>query len=468
MVAAFAAIVVLSIVIGFGRRLDVGAKVAGVALALLIIALPFVLIPQLERARTASAPPINVPAPEDLNAIEPRAGGATLPKPAAPTPVPTTAPPAIDLPDAPEVASAEETEAVDAQAGRVADGKFDTVEVLFGTDREVIRADRSDAENVSFGAGRARKLTLGASTVSIPKDHTPGLIERPWEVSVFSITLYRQKEDPAKHFTVQKLGILDEPAFIAAANAALDGGGEDAGTAVVFVHGYNNDFESALFRTAQLAYDMRFTGAPFMYSWPSAAGYTTYEYDQQSARQASDHLRAFIEIVARKTQAQKVHLVAHSMGNDVLMEALRELRFRYGTQEELKLSQVILAAPDVDRDVFKRLARQIRGISDGVTLYASANDRALQISRTYAGGIARAGDVPEDGPVVLPGVDTIDVSETQQAFLSANHNSFAEASELVKDISALVRTGVRPPARRTPSLVAVPSGAATYWRFPGP
>ncbi|MEO0620094.1 MAG: hypothetical protein AAFZ01_12560, partial [Pseudomonadota bacterium] len=78
---------------------------------------------------------------------------------------------------------------------------------------------------------------------------------------------------------------------------------------------------------------------------------------------------------------------------------------------------------------------------------------------------SRGGDVPEDGPVVINGVDTIDVSATQQGFLSVNHNTFAEASELVKDIRKLFLSGIRPPARRTPDLETVPLGSDVYWRF---
>ncbi|MEO0620053.1 MAG: alpha/beta hydrolase, partial [Pseudomonadota bacterium] len=398
LVAALLAIAMLSVVFGYGRRLGIGAKSSGwvAALALLVIPAWLLLSPEFSQAPVGSSAPslesaadAEQEAPSD--AANKRAPIAPARESAGGNSRPASAPPkkSAQARPAPAAPSSSSQVITSEELTSQADERFDTVDILFGTDRVATPTAQPELTEVSFGAGRARKLTLGQSTVTIPKAHQPGLVERPWELSIVGITLYRQAEDPAKHFTVQKLGLLSEAEFVAAANSKLASGNDYARQAVIFVHGYNNDFDTALFRTAQLVYDMRFDGAPFLYSWPSAAGYSSYEYDQQSARQAIEHLRQFIEIVTQKTNAEKIHVVAHSMGNDVLLEALRELRFRYGPQHDYNISQVILAAPDVDRDVFKRLARQISGISDGVTLYASANDKALQISRKYAGGVAR-------------------------------------------------------------------------------
>ena len=55
----------------------------------------------------------------------------------------------------------------------------------------------------------------------------------------------------------------------------------------MLVHGYNNGFDDALYRTAQVAYDLKFDGAPFLYSWPSGSGITSYPYDRDSASRPS-------------------------------------------------------------------------------------------------------------------------------------------------------------------------------------
>lgn len=522
-VAGLVTAIVISVLLGYGRRISRGWKSLGWLVVVAMLAVPVLLytagglLPKADRAEPsfesveetadAAAEPeelVEETAAEEADvaeAVEEADEATETVAPAAPssieTPVPTsapkrgigeerkittgerrkgvavgerarTAPTAVPEPVESEYSSLEaQPEAVVVEPEAIStfetNEKFDTVKILFGTDR---RQDTS-VERVSFGADRAGELTLGQASITIPKQHTRGIVERPWEISIVGITIYKQKEDPEKHFTVQKIGVLDEDAFVSAANAQLAASKTYRKQAAIFVHGYNNDFDTALYRSAQMAYDMGFDGAPFLYSWPSAAGYSTYEYDQQSARQSIVHLRRFIRLVTERTNAEKIHLVAHSMGNDVLLEALRELRFQFGPDHDYKISQVILAAPDVDRNVFENLARQIAGISNGITLYASANDRALQASRTYAGGIARAGDVPEQGPVVIDGVDTIDVSETQQDFWGLNHNTYAETSELLHDIRKIFLTGVRPPKTRTPTLEPVALSQGTYWRFPG-
>mgnify|MGYP003693549105 CR=1 FL=1 len=70
---------------------------------------------------------------------------------------------------------------------------------------------------------------------------------------------------------------------------------------------------------------------------------------------------------------------------------------------------------------------------------------ALGISRRFAGGVPRAGDVPFGvGPIVVGGVDTIDVSALSTEYLALNHSSYAEKTGLLKDIELVLRTGTRP------------------------
>jgi esterase/lipase superfamily enzyme len=132
----------------------------------------------------------------------------------------------------------------------------------------------------------------------------------------------------------------------------------------------------------------------------------------------------------------------------------------------VRLEELILAAPDVDRDVFENLTRNLKRVSQGVTLYASANDRAMEVSRRVAGGVPRAGDVPADGPVIVTGIDTIDVTATSTEFLALNHSIYAEKAALLNDIGLLLQTGERPPERRIPILQRVATPRGDYWRYP--
>jgi esterase/lipase superfamily enzyme len=280
----------------------------------------------------------------------------------------------------------------------------------------------------------------------------------------------RPGEDPARHFTLQEIRLQDQAEFTARLREAVGAAERFGKQAFVFVHGFNVGFDAAAYRTAQIAHDLRFDGAPLFHSWPSRGGTMEYEHDQNSARQARRHLRAFLETVRTGSGAETVHLIAHSMGTDPLMEVLAGLRAAGPPPQGPLFKQVILAAPDIDRDVFLELAAQMRGVAAGVTLYASSKDVALRASRAYARGVPRAGDVPATGPVVDVGVDTIDASEMGVGtdFFGLKHSEYADNPILLNDIGLLMKTGLRPPDARLLHLRERTAGAGgRYWVYPG-
>jgi esterase/lipase superfamily enzyme len=167
--------------------------------------------------------------------------------------------------------------------------------------------------------------------------------------------------------------------------------------------------------------------------------------------------------VVKESGAQSVSVIAHSMGNMPLLRVLQALG--PNLPPGVRLNQVILAAPDVDRNLFENLASNIRQYGRGITLYCSANDRAMAAARRVAGGVPRAGDVPDEGPVVITGIDTIDVSQTSTDYLALNHSSYAEKSALLDDITKLLQTGERPPDKRFPNLHRINSPNGDFWRY---
>ena len=102
----------------------------------------------------------------------------------------------------------------------------------------------------------------------------------------------------------------------------------------------------------------------------------------------------------------------------------------------------------------------------GITLLAASNDRALEISRRFWGGVPRAGDVPLTGPIVVPGIDTIDITATSTEVFSINHNGYAEQPTLLSDMQILIRSGTRPPEKRVPALERIKTDKGEYWRYP--
>lgn len=342
------------------------------------------------------------------------------------------------------------------------DKPFDLVPVFYGTDRVV----EPNAERLQFSTERGHKLQLGRAMVSVPTAHKVPHIERPWvvELPYFKYKIYEEKEDPAKHFTMQEIAALTKEQLLAYVKERLGVSKTFKDHAFVFVHGFNTSFDAAIYRTAQIAYDLKFDGVPFVYSWPSGGKVASYTYDRGSAEQAEPHLAEFLALVVRESGAKNISLIAHSMGNEILLRVLE--RMRPIVPEGVVISQVILAAPDVDRDKFANIARQITDFAKGVTLYAASNDRALGYSARFWGGVPRAGDVPPSGPLIVAGVDTIDVTSVSVDGLGLNHSGYAENKALLDDVGALLLNGVRPPDKRLPSLLRIDTAAGTFWRYP--
>lgn len=339
---------------------------------------------------------------------------------------------------------------------------WNVVPVFYGTDR-----DRKDVgEKIAYDWQRGRRLELGRALVTIPKDHVVPMVERPWAIRIpyIDVTLYEAAEDPKKHFTIKELKALTREEFLAHVRDRLKASARYEDHALVFVHGYKTTFENAIYRTAQITYDLKFDGAPFLYSWPSGGTLQGYTYDRESAGQAEPYFREFLETVVNDTQARKVSIVAHSMGNQLLLRVLQDLK--RSLPEGVMVSQLILAAPDVDRHNFENIIRSIRGIAEGITLYSASNDQALQMSRRVNGGIPRAGDVPDDGPIIMEGVDTIDATASSMDSIGINHSGYAENNALLEDIGALISSGLRPPEKRLPTLESVSTDRGTYWRYP--
>ncbi len=407
------------------------------------------------RGLAPAAPPL-----ENLESlpVQPPAAAAPPPPPAAPAPAAPDS--AVALESRPPAAGAPTAPAVPAKPEEQAD--WSVVPIFFGTDRQRANA----TTRVVYDWKRGRRLELGRALVTIPKKHEVPMVERPWALKIpyLEITLYEEDEDPKEHFTLKEIKVLTKAEFLARVREKLAASKRFKDHALVFVHGYKTKFDNAVYRTAQIAYDLKFDGATFLYSWPSGGTLQGYTYDRESAAQAEPYLREFLELVRDETSAKKLSVIAHSMGNQLLLRVLQDLK--RSLPEGVLISQLILAAPDVDRDNFENIVSSIKGIAEGITLYAAANDTALQVSRQVNGGVPRAGDVPEGGPIVIEGIDTIDATATSMDSVGINHSGYAENNALLQDIGKLIGEGVRPPEIRLPTLERVETAKGVYWRYP--
>ena len=405
-------------------------------------------------------PPVVEPPPEAMAPPAPSVPMAPeAMAPAAREPLPWSGGPAPAAPPAGRSAQPEPRTA--ATSSDVED--FQVVPVFYGTDRQ----EEPNSERAAYNSERGRRLALGRALVTVPKTHEVPQIERPWTLRIpyFNVVLYQEDEDPQRHFTLQEVKNLSPEDFLQLVRQRLGSSSRFKDHALVFVHGYNTAFDSALYRTAQIAYDLKFDGAAFAYSWPSGGAVASYTYDRESAGAARPYMRQFLDLVVKETGAKAISIIAHSMGNQPLLEVLKDMRS--STPDGVVIDQMVLAAPDVDADNFTNLAAKIEGFARGVTLYAASNDRALTISRNFWQN-PRAGDVPAGGPLIVSGVDTIDITAASTDVFAINHSGYAEHNELLQDIGRLIQEGLRPPDARLPSLKRVTTDRGDYWRYAAP
>jgi esterase/lipase superfamily enzyme len=327
---------------------------------------------------------------------------------------------------------------------------FWIVPVFYATDRK--RNPQSSAEDIRYTNERATNelVSLGVCSVSIPRIHELGKLERPPKWKIWA------RLKPSQHMMLLSTTELAGHQFWQRLDTSI---GESVKRDVfIFVHGYNVSFEDAALRTAQLARDLSFEGGPVMFSWPSKGKLLSgYLSDEGTIQWSRPHLRKFIEDVCTSCKANSIHLIAHSMGSRALVEVVQALSASSLPVSTLK--QLIFAAPDVDSGVFQQAAKVLSAMCTRVTLYASDNDQALKFSKTIH-GYARAGEAGT-GILLVAGVDTIDASLVDTDFLG--HSGFATANPLMQDVYYLLQHGHSPDQRFGLDLQSSASGR--YWSF---
>ena len=343
--------------------------------------------------------------------------------------------------------------------------------VLYGTTRQR-ESDRTKNNQTlaAFSGELGQDLVLGRAIVTVPTERAPGTIPRP-DTNLLITRVAFRNEDPNRDFTIAAVDVLPRDEFVSEMRKQIAVSTRYKGQAFIFVHGYNVSFDDAIFRTAQIAHDIAFDGPVVTFSWPSRGGTWDYVHDINTAKGSREGLRALLETIAQDPSITAVNLVAHSMGNDPTIEVLREqaeIIARKGQTIDFKLNEIVFAAPDVSRTVFERFTVRLASIvKGGVTLLASRNDLAMTASKRVASGLVRAGDVPKEGIVIVPGVESIDVSEASTAFLSTNHSSFADRENLVTDLRYLFeRTSDKhPPDIRQKVYRPAGSQSKQWWQY---
>lgn len=277
------------------------------------------------------------------------------------------------------------------------------------------------SERGEIFSGERGEASLASFVVSIPPDERRQVGQVQWPRSV--------PPDPMSEFAMVSAASLRGPAQ---AENWLRTHGAPNRRVLVFVHGFNTRFETALFRFAQIVHDSGADAAPVLFTWPSRGNVFEYVYDRESANFSRDALEKLLRRLAASPNVGEITVLAHSMGAWLATESLRQLAIRDGRAPE-KIRSVILAAPDLDVDVFRAQLGSLGEHRPHFVVFLSREDRALRLSRSIAGNVARLGGADPDAKPWLEaeGVEIVDLTG-KESVSRLRHGKFAENPQVVR------------------------------------
>jgi esterase/lipase superfamily enzyme len=296
--------------------------------------------------------------------------------------------------------------------------------VFYATDRK----QKSNSEPFQYASTRSPKgeLHFGTAIVSIPRGHKLGAFETA------SFLRFEFRNDPEKHIALLNVVQQTHSKFLQDIQERVRN--DPAKQVLIFVHGYDVTFEDATRRLGQITCDLGFPGAPILYSWPSKGTYLGYSSDESTVEWSTPHFKAFLESIGQETGASVIHVIAHSMGNRLLVGALNSMATEHKTLRPT-LQQVVLAAPDIDSGVFEKIAAAVSETGSHFTIYESSTDDALKASHLLHQYV-RLGDSRPEVQIVSQ-YDTVDATDVDTGFLG--HSYFAENKTILSDIFYLIR-----------------------------
>jgi esterase/lipase superfamily enzyme len=319
------------------------------------------------------------------------------------------------------------------------------VTVLFGTNRQVRGAGDMLGD---YRGGHGPRLRYGEAVVSVPRMPTRDDLPRQYDrdyVRPITVTAITPHANQSGFRTALQRQVCNERR-----------------EALVFIHGYNTSFEGSLRAAANLASVLELDGAAVVYSWPSRGALWGYPLDGDVATNDENvaELTSILRDVATQQGVQRVYVVAHSMGNRLLVRALQRMRSMEPPNARRHLfTEIVFASPDVAQDYFRTSVEDASRLAGRLTLYASNDDRALVVSRFLHLGGLRAGQTGAN--ILVNGLDTIDTSAAMSS--GYEHDDFVGPAR--DDLRGLLWFSLTPQQRCLLSRQDIPGYPAPMWRF---
>lgn len=291
--------------------------------------------------------------------------------------------------------------------------------IYVGTTRQI------DPATGGFGHERSETERFARFDISVPPDRDLGSIRFPERSG---------KVDPRRDFlTTDRQIDISAAAFRAELRQSLRALPRGKRDAVIYVHGFNNTFAEGLYRIAQLAHDLDMPGVTLHYSWPSAGSALGYAADRDSSMFARDGL----ETLLRETEAagaERIVLVAHSMGSALTMETLRQIAIRDDSELKRRMAGVILISPDIDVDLFRMQAKAYGALPQPFLIFGSDRDSLLNLSARVSGQSERLGNMTDIARVADLEVTFLD---TQAYNEGSGHFNLGDSPALLQLINRI-------------------------------
>jgi esterase/lipase superfamily enzyme len=377
------------------------------------------------------------------------------------------------------------------------------IPVLYVTDRVV---DKQSPKGPVYGYKRGRDMAFGEATVSVGKGITweqlvadstgptrshsyHPAVSKVVEVGTLkSIITKLMVENGNLRFAHDALAKLQEEQkpFNDLLTKWLDRANRKE--VLVFIHGYNNKFDDAILRLAEAWHFGGRQGVPIVYTWPAGSGgLKGYAYDRESGEFTTVHLKRLLVLLALHPGVERVHIISHSRGTDVALTAVRELHNEVrgalrntplaaraaslegdtvraddgdfdptDTASVLKLATFILAAPDLDLEVFiqRFFGENVVRAARRVVVYFSKEDEALGLADWLFRSKRRLGamrieDFPESARPMLAQLKSLELINTRVRG-HTTHSYILQHPAALSDLMRLIADGTPAGTERRP------------------
>ncbi len=316
------------------------------------------------------------------------------------------------------------------------------IALFYATDRNIENENKS---NFEYGEKRGSAVSFGICQVVIDIKKDAARRKSLW---YFKPHVYNHIKDLKK---------IDKHQFLSAVRRKLATGKNKK--ILIFIHGYNESFDDAAKKFAQIVYSLKFDGLPIFFSWASRDKLNGYFADEATIKWSKVNIKNFIKDLLYADSSSQIYLVAHSMGNRGMTRAFNDI-ISDDPLLATRFKALIMAAPDIDSEVFKvDIAPKMLAARVPVVLYVSTKDLAMSSSASLKTTYQRLGDGHH--PVIIAGIDTIDISLVSRKILG--HNYIFNNQAVIEDLAEVINRGTPPESRSC--LKPAKTAEGPYWKM---